>query len=131
MGTAGYSLSWFTFASLLVLAITANEKGRLHRLFTAKPLLLLGKYSYCLYLVHSPVRSLIKYRIFNPLNSTNSLGAGSLGQILFSALCLMASVIVAHISYQFFEQKILSWKDRLAPLGKPLEERLPQKKEAA
>jgi peptidoglycan/LPS O-acetylase OafA/YrhL len=63
--TTQYSAVALLFAALLVLVLTSPPRGRLRRAFTWRPLLVLGKYSYALYILNKPAYLLVR-ELFAP-----------------------------------------------------------------
>jgi hypothetical protein len=91
------------FSIWCVLALQAREWFR-----DIKPLAVLGKRSYSIYLFHWPL-----YNIFKQL-STASGGPFSkdLPQPLYAALSLLATAALAEIAYRYFEQRPIAGKER-------------------
>jgi peptidoglycan/LPS O-acetylase OafA/YrhL len=53
--TLGFSVASLGFGSVLVGALSARRGGLVDRLLSCAPLRTLGKYSYCIYVVHLPI----------------------------------------------------------------------------
>ncbi len=66
MQTIGYSALAVFFGALLVLALE-EKGGRLERFLAARPLQILGKYSYAIYLLHLPLITMVVPRILAAL----------------------------------------------------------------
>lgn len=118
---AGYTIVAIGFAAVLVLALAARPGSRWYRFWTFKPLMSFGKYSYAIYLVHMPVRAIIRDLIFGPNKSGKRFGTaliefpvigGSelLGQILFFIPAFAACWIVGWLSWNLFEKHFLKLK---------------------
>ena len=127
---AGYTVLAFAFAAVLVLALAASPGSFWFRVWTFKPLMSFGKYSYAIYLTHMPVRALIRDIVYAP----NPRGAGVrfadamfhfpkigeselLGQILFFIPSFAACWLVGWLSWNLFEKHFLKLK-KFFPYGK-------------
>jgi peptidoglycan/LPS O-acetylase OafA/YrhL len=53
--TVGFSVASLGFGSALVGAVCARRGGLVDRVLSAAPLRTLGKYSYCIYVIHLPI----------------------------------------------------------------------------
>jgi peptidoglycan/LPS O-acetylase OafA/YrhL len=114
--TLGLSLNALVFGSLLVVVTTAEVGSLSHRVFGSAFLRGLGKYSYCLYLVHLPIRAAIRDRVFGP-KATGSrfhfpalLGSELPGQLMFYCAAGACAFAVAWLSYHLFEKRFLDLK---------------------
>ncbi|MBZ0171679.1 MAG: acyltransferase, partial [Phycisphaerales bacterium] len=118
---AGYSCVAIGFAAVLVLALSARPGGFWFRFWTWKPLRSFGKYSYAIYLVHMPVRAVIRDMIYGP-NFNGSrfgdaivtfprIGGSELpGQILFYIPAFAACWVVGWLSWNLYEKHFLKLK---------------------
>lgn len=118
---AGYTVVAVGFAAVLVLALAARPGSLWFRFWTWKPLMSFGKYSYAIYLVHMPVRAVIRDLIFGPNYNGSRFGdamftfpkiAGSElpGQILFYIPAFAACWIVGWLSWNLYEKHFLKLK---------------------
>jgi peptidoglycan/LPS O-acetylase OafA/YrhL len=105
----GFSAGLTLFSCWLILALGSPGK-----FLVFPPLLLLGRYSYCLYLAHIPVRNLVKSLAFNP-DATQLMGSRNLSYLTLAAIAFAVTLVAAHLSYHLFEKRILALKDKLAP----------------
>jgi peptidoglycan/LPS O-acetylase OafA/YrhL len=120
--TVGWTMIASFFGALLIAVHAAAPGSALHRVFTSGFLRTLGKYSYGLYLIHLPLRALIRDRLFGP--STRAprfvfpalFGSELPGQLLFYAIAIAASLGVAWLSFHLFEKQFLKLK-RFFPTG--------------
>jgi peptidoglycan/LPS O-acetylase OafA/YrhL len=92
-----------------------SDIGRVVRRLTERaPLRILGKYSYAIYLLHSPL-----HQVLAPLVSSQVNVGGAVSRMLRLGvyLCSVAvlSVIGAMVSWRFIERPFLRLKDRIAP----------------
>jgi peptidoglycan/LPS O-acetylase OafA/YrhL len=110
------------FGALVILVATADPGSRLHRVFASSFLRTFGKYSYGLYLIHLPLRALIRDRVYGPsdraawLHYPRLFGSELPGQLLFYLVAGSASLGVAWLSFNLFEKQFLKLK-RLFPSG--------------
>jgi peptidoglycan/LPS O-acetylase OafA/YrhL len=65
MQTIGYSALAMLYAALLVRVMPASG-GRPWRVFESRPLVVLGRYSYAIYLLHDPATALVTEWLFPP-----------------------------------------------------------------
>jgi peptidoglycan/LPS O-acetylase OafA/YrhL len=114
--TVGFTLLAGLFGSLLILVVSARPGSTLHRFFTSSFLRTFGKYSYGIYLVHLPIRALIRDRIYGPegpgprFHFLKILGADLPGQLIFYVVAGAAALGVAWLSYHLFEKQFLKLK---------------------
>jgi peptidoglycan/LPS O-acetylase OafA/YrhL len=120
--TIGFTLLALLFSGVLVLVATSAPGSTLHKVFTTSLLRTFGKYSYGVYLVHLPLRALIRDRLFGPagpgprFHFPKLFGSELPGQLLFYVLAAAVSLGVAWVSYQLFEKQFLKLK-RFFPSG--------------
>ncbi len=113
---AGFTLNAVAFGGLLVWVVLSRAESLLARLFSSRPLTFLGKYSYGLYLVHLPIRALIRDRVYGPSyvgpprQFFTIAGSELPGQLLFYPLALAPILFVAWISYHAYEKHFLKLK---------------------
>jgi peptidoglycan/LPS O-acetylase OafA/YrhL len=122
--TFGFTLIAVAFGGLLISVLTAAPRSLLSRVFTSGLLRTFGKYSYGLYLIHLPLRAVIRDRLFGPSNRAPRFffpvlfGSELPGQLLFYALAGAASLAAAWLSFHLFEKQFLKLK-RFFPTGAP------------
>lgn len=122
--TVGFTLIAVAFGALLISVLTAAPGSPLSRVFTWGLLRTFGKYSYGLYLIHLPLRAVIRDRLFGPSNRAPRFffpvlfGSELPGQLLFYALAIAASLAAAWLSFHLFEKQFLKLK-RFFPTGAP------------
>jgi hypothetical protein len=81
-----------------------------------KPLAVLGKRSYSIYLFHWPL-----YNIFKQIASAGGgIFSKDAPQPLYAALSLVATAVLAEISYRYFEQRPVAGKERRAERRGPM-----------
>jgi peptidoglycan/LPS O-acetylase OafA/YrhL len=120
--TFGFTLIAVTFGALLISVLTAAPESALSRVFTSGFLRAFGKYSYGLYLIHLPLRAVIRDRLFGPSNRAPRFffpmlfGSELPGQLLFYGIAGAASLGAAWLSFHLFEKQFLKLK-RFFPTG--------------
>ena len=67
----------------------------------------LGRISYGLYLLHSPIRAAIRDRLLLPEQFGKYFGHEVLGQLVFYVVATSASIAAAHLSFYGFERIFL------------------------
>lgn len=111
--TVGFSIIALFFAALLTLTVTAREASLLHRLFTLRPMMMLGRYSYGLYVIHHPV-AIGLGSLLGGWQLPTVLGSRLPVLLVFSAVCFVVSLLLAMLSWHLFESRFLRLKDRFA-----------------
>jgi peptidoglycan/LPS O-acetylase OafA/YrhL len=115
----GFSIVAVGFGALLVHLLLSPERGWLQRAFSSRPAVFLGKYSYGIYLVHLPIRAVIRDRFYGPSYANPPsrfltwAGSELPGQLLFYPLVLVPILTVAWLSYHVFEKRFLALKRHL------------------
>lgn len=118
---AGYTILAIGFAAVLVLALAAAPGTLWYRFWTFKPLRSFGKYSYAIYLVHMPVRAVIRDLIYGPNFNGSRFGDAKisffkigeselLGQLLFFIPAFAACWVAGWLSWNLFEKHFLKLK---------------------
>jgi peptidoglycan/LPS O-acetylase OafA/YrhL len=107
--TAGFSLLMACFAALILLAVTAPEGNLLSRALRNRTLRFLGKYSYCLYVVHVMIRAVMVRVVGDPIVVA---GTQLIWQLGFIVLCGGISIAVALLSWHLMEKRFLALKER-------------------
>lgn len=112
--TVGFSIIALFFAALLT--VTAHDASLLHRLFTLRPMMMLGRYSYGLYVIHHPV-AIGLGSLLGGWQLPTVLGSRLPALLVFSAACFAVSLLLAMLSWHLFESRFLNLKDRIAMRG--------------
>jgi peptidoglycan/LPS O-acetylase OafA/YrhL len=110
----GYALLAISFAAFVMYCVlTEGQAGWPQRWLCWKPLLLMGKYSYGIYVFHFPIFYLAERFCRRLPHSIHEA-------IWFACLLIgfesAASFLVASLSYNYFEKRFLALKDRFAPM---------------
>jgi peptidoglycan/LPS O-acetylase OafA/YrhL len=106
---AAYTLLGGLFASLLPVVISLPGPSLAGLWLTSRPMRLLGRYSYAMYLFHVPCRDMAAM-VINLQHFPTVLGSRLPGQMLFYALSLGLAIGVAWASWTLFESRILRLK---------------------
>jgi peptidoglycan/LPS O-acetylase OafA/YrhL len=96
----GFTVLALLFAALILHGLMLN--GWVRTVFDLPTLRRLGAYSYCMYLFHLPVSTLMRLVITNTI--------GSIGVVPLLGVEFAAVIGFAHLSYVWFESPILSLK---------------------
>lgn len=121
------SLAALGCAAAVVVAITAAKGDSAYRLFTGRPLRILGTYAYGLMLFHFPVIWGIRSLVYAPDASGDWLQpfvfpriAGSMvpAQISFTLIVLAVTIAFSYVSFHLYERHFLKLKDLFG--GTPL-----------
>jgi peptidoglycan/LPS O-acetylase OafA/YrhL len=108
--SVGYSFLAIGASGLLVSVHTKPERSRWVRMFSAPWLCSIGRYSYCLYLIHLPTMWAMKNLVFDPTQVPNIMGSAMFGQALFWVVAFVPAYAIAWLSWRCFEQPILRLK---------------------
>ncbi|MEO6817508.1 MAG: acyltransferase [Edaphobacter sp.] len=93
-----FTVLWMAFSLILVLAITHSGSSRwLPSALRNRGLRYMGKISYCLYLIHYPLRQIMVTHF---------------GRAAGILLGLITSLLLASLSWKYFEGPIAGWKER-------------------
>jgi peptidoglycan/LPS O-acetylase OafA/YrhL len=140
VGIFGYSAIAIFFGAALVLAVTAKQDSVVTRVLGSRLLRVYGTYSYGIYLVHLPVRAVIRDMIYGPhrINARFKFpmifGTEIVGQLLFDAIVFSLVLSMAWVSYHLFEKRFLALKrffpSRRAPAPEAAAPALPEHKAA-
>jgi peptidoglycan/LPS O-acetylase OafA/YrhL len=98
----------FMSAGLIGLALTSNSVGAA---LSCRALRVLGKYSYAIYLFHTPVADFVRTRVYR----FSHPAAGFYDVILSGMISVCLSLVMAIISWRVIEAPLLRLKERLAP----------------
>ncbi|HEX9942040.1 MAG TPA: acyltransferase [Thermoanaerobaculia bacterium] len=111
VAVAGYLLLAVLFAGILALAVAARPDSRGARWLAAPALVFFGRYSYGLYVLHHPLLFLkppgLSYDAVPAV-----LGSHLPGWLLFVTAGIGVSVVLALLSWRFWEKPFLDLKDR-------------------
>lgn len=123
----GFTLLSLAASGLLLLALSPAAAPRLSHVLRADWLRSFGKYSYGIYLLHLPVRSLLRDALFGPAEAGGQPliafpawgGSQLFGQALFYPLLIAVGWLVGWLSWRVIEGPALRLK-RYFPYNRPL-----------
>lgn len=103
------------FAALVGTAAVTDESHLVTRIFQKSWLRTLGAYSYALYMIHVPLRNIIRLRV-DALGGLPAVGGTQVpAQFLLTGLGIAGSFALALISWHVFEKPILGLKKYFEP----------------
>jgi peptidoglycan/LPS O-acetylase OafA/YrhL len=113
----------FGFLALAVLyggfttsaVLTAGSGSLLDKVLSNVVLRQFGLYSYAMYLIHLPLRAIIRDKLFKPQMFDAFPGGPIVAQLVFYVVAIAVTFAVAAASYHLFEKHVLKLKDVLAP----------------
>jgi peptidoglycan/LPS O-acetylase OafA/YrhL len=106
-----------TFGAVLVLAVAADRATWLGRCLTTRPLRMMGKYSYGIYVFHGIIAYGMQARSTSSAIAA-AVGSTSLAMAIAAVVGTAFSVAVAAVSFEVFEKRFLVLKQRLTPSPK-------------
>lgn len=112
--TLGMTMVSIMAGALLIVVATATTGGAVHRLFNGRLLVMLGTYSYGLYLFHSPVRFVVHQTFSHWLPMPLLWGSEILAQLRDLAIAIPLTLAVAMVSWYCFESRFLKLKRHFA-----------------
>jgi peptidoglycan/LPS O-acetylase OafA/YrhL len=108
----------YTMVNLLAAAFilpAINGKPLFPAVFLAKPIAYLGKISYGIYVFHAPLLFIMILLADLKLGGWQKVTSTPAMEITFFIVYIAIVAGAAHLSYQYFEKKILKYKYRLSP----------------
>lgn len=106
----GYSCLLLIASGLLVAAHTGQQDSWCVRLFSLGWLRSVGRYSYCLYLIHLPMMWTMKDLVFDPTRAPRVFDSAMPAQALFWVVAFLPAYALAWLSWRYFEEPILRLK---------------------
>jgi len=114
--TGGYTAIAVLYTVGVYRAVAVPKGHILHRLLTTRMLLVFGKYSYAIYLIHSPLDAILRRTVLKtPLKTV--AGTDVPMQLVFYGVATGLSLGLALLSWHLFEKHMLKLKDYF-PYGK-------------
>jgi peptidoglycan/LPS O-acetylase OafA/YrhL len=105
-----HSLLAATFAALIAMALLSARGSILRLVLGSVPLVVLGKYSYALYIFHHPIVLLMRDFGFQVHLVPSVFGSQWPGLAVFSAIAAALSFVCALLSWRFVEAPMLRLK---------------------
>lgn len=109
MQTAGYLCLAIAYGAILF-AVVSPPGGAPAQILEWRPLRVLGKYSYALYLFHLPLRALIRDTVYGPDRFLTVAGSPLPGQLLFYVAATLLTLLAAWLSWNLYEKHFLALK---------------------
>jgi len=109
--TLGIASLPMVFIPLILWTFLLDKTHPYRRFLASKPLIFIGKISYGMYVYHMFIILGLAELVIIP----QDVFGYHITQLLFFLLSLFSTIIIAWISYTFFESKILKLKNRWAP----------------
>ncbi len=97
-------------AGCLIAALSTQPGSRYRGVMTSGWLRTLGKYSYCLYLIHLPIRAALRDLVIKPIDYPSYPGGILGGQLVFYVVALTVTLAIAWLSYHLYEKQFLKLK---------------------
>lgn len=118
--TVGFSAIAVMFAGLVLkTALHGGSRSSLDRIMRLPFLTTLGVLSYSLYLLHLPLRAVLRDTIMRPARFPDWWGGTLTAQFVFYVAGFAVAFAFAWLSYHLFEKHFLLLKDVLAPRDQP------------
>ena len=104
---------------LLMAILSLPAEGWLIGFLSSSPMRMFGKYSYALYLVHLPLRALLRDRVIKPEHFGSFPGGAFVGQAVFYVVSISLALVVAIASWYIIERPALSLKRYFPNIERP------------
>ncbi len=118
--TVGFSAVAVAMGSCIAWALDVDGvPGALERPLSARPLRMLGKYSYCLYIVHYPLMGVLDlvWAHFRIASLWRPFGSSLPSWLAYGTVLVAGSLAVAAVSWRVLESRMLALKDRFDVAG--------------
>ena len=111
MQTLGYPVVAVLSAALIVFAIDPGARHtRLSRFFQTRPMRVLGKYSYALYVFHFPLAGVLERAGLTVQTFPRVRGSELPGAVAFTIIGMTLSLLIAIASWNLYEKHFLKLK---------------------
>lgn len=110
VSTLGLSLLGIFYAAGIATVLGAPRRSAGRRIFCARPLLVLGKYSYAIYIFHQAIFIGLTVKGVSVNSLESILHSSFLAAVAFSTVAVTASLAVAIATWWLIEKPFLSLK---------------------
>jgi peptidoglycan/LPS O-acetylase OafA/YrhL len=101
-----FRLTWIAlFFGVFIMIPLADETSLLSRIFQNKLLVIFGKYSYGIYLIHMPVNYLCHFILSRQGYKIQSVQE----HLVFNSVSILVIFFVAYLSYEYFEKRFIAF----------------------
>jgi peptidoglycan/LPS O-acetylase OafA/YrhL len=111
--TIGYSLVGLAAAGICARVLTMPPRDGIRRLFENRGLVFISSYAYGLYLMHVPIRAMIRDVVFSPASFNAWPVAPLTGQLVFYGLAAVVSLLPAAVVWHLWESPFIQLGHRL------------------
>ena len=108
--TFGYTLMDLIGGAIIILAITSPTSSLQRSILTNGVLTFFGKYSFAIYLIHLPIRAVIRDLFFGDSQFQTMPGGQIVGQIAFYFIATLGVIPFALLSWHLIEKRALELK---------------------
>ena len=111
--TVGFSAYAILYGGLLAASICAGENDLLHRLFASRLLRFFGRYSYAIYVIHTPVDYLLRDAGLFPADQpwlVGPTGPYTWALLSYAVVLIGLSTAGALATWHLFEKRLLRYK---------------------
>ncbi len=95
------------FGALLLITLSVRPDGVWTRVLSSRPLTILGRYSFAMFLFHQPIRAVVRQFLLAPIDLPTLAGSRLPGQAVFFVVCFSITLTTAVVSWHLFEKHFL------------------------
>lgn len=106
----GYTVIAVFYACVLMFALASTSGSLVYGFFTQGWLIVLGKFSYALYLFHMGIARLVRAYVYDLDDFHMLFGSRLPGQVIFYVICFSLSLLAAFLSWHLLEKHFLKLK---------------------
>jgi len=108
--TAGFTIIAIASAALIAIVLSSPEGSVIGRILGSRSMRMLGRYSYCLYVVHNPVALMLERRGFTIDVIPELFGSKLPATFVFATVAFGGSLAISVLSWHLFESRVLALK---------------------
>ena len=112
VGTVGLTLCATMFAAVVAACVTDGRRSIAHRVLTNRPLTIIGKYSYAMYVFHPIVRAVFDRLGLSIAALSASIGPQWVAHAAYLSVNTLTTLVLAAFSWHLFESRFIRLKDR-------------------